>query len=114
MAAGYQDQFLEQGTTFTTELTLNDANGLPYDLTGFTVDSKAKTSYYTNTIALNFNASISDAANGVITLAANSAVTANVTSRQKLVYDVVITDTATNLKTRVLEGQIFVSPAVTK
>jgi hypothetical protein len=114
MAAGYQDQFLEQGTTFTTELTLNDANGTPYDLNGFTVSSKAKTSYYTNTIALNFNASISDANNGVITLSANSAVTANVSSRQKLVYDVVITDVATNLKTRVLEGQIFVSPAVTK
>ena len=112
MAAGYQDQFLEQGTTFTTELTLNDANGLPYDLTGFTVSSKAKTSYYTNTIALNLNASVSDAANGVITLSANSASTANVSARQKLVYDVIIADSSNNV-TRVLEGQIFVSPAVT-
>jgi hypothetical protein len=114
MAAGYQDQFLEQGTTFTTELTLNDSNGTPYDLRGFTVSSKAKTSYYTNTIALNFNSTITDAANGKITISANSAVTANVSSRQKLVYDVRIVDGVSNNVTRVLEGQIFVSPAVTK
>jgi hypothetical protein len=114
MAAGYQDQFLEQGTTFTTELTLNDSNGTPYDLTGFTVSSKAKTSYYTNTIAINFNSTITDAANGKITISANSAVTANVSSRQKLVYDVRIVDGVSNNVTRVLEGQIFVSPAVTK
>jgi hypothetical protein len=114
MAAGYQDQFLEQGTDFTTQLTLDDVNGAPYDLTGFTAVSKARTSYYTNNIAINFNVTIPDAANGIIQISANNAVTKNVSSRQKLVYDVVITDSVSNNKTRVLEGQIFVSPAVSK
>jgi hypothetical protein len=114
MAAGYQDLFLEQGTTFTTQLTLADSNGEPYDLTGFTVKSQARKSYYSSNTAINFVASAYDASNGVIQLSANSAVTANVSSRQKLVYDVRITDTASNNVTRVLEGQIFVSPSVTR
>lgn len=114
MAAGYQDQFLEQGSDFTTQLTLDDVNGAPYNLDGFTVESKAKTSYYTNNIALTFDATIADAANGIIQISANNAVTMNVSTRQKLVYDVVITDSLSGTKTRVLEGQIFVSPAVSK
>jgi len=113
MAAGYQDLFLNQNETFTTSLTLDDVNGVAYNLTGFTVKSQAKKSYYSDTIALDFDASISDANNGVITLTANSATTCNV-SAGKLVYDVIITQTNSNIVTRVLEGQIFVSPAVTK
>ena len=41
MAAGYSDLFLNQGETFNTELTLNDPNGLPYNLTGFNIYSQA-------------------------------------------------------------------------
>lgn len=113
MAAGYQDLFLNQNETFTTSLTLDDVNGIAYNLTGFTVKSQAKKSYYSDTIALDFNASISDANNGVITLSANAATTSNV-SAGKLVYDVIMTQSETGTVTRVLEGQIFVSPAVTK
>ena len=113
MAAGYQDLFLNQNESFTTALTLDDVNGVAYNLNGFTVKSQAKKSYYSDTIALNFNASVSDANNGVITLSANAATTSNV-SAGKLVYDVVMTQTSTGIVTRVLEGQIFVSPAVTR
>lgn len=113
MAAGYQDLFLNQNETFTTSLTLDDVNGVAYNLTGFTVRSQAKKSYYSDTIALDFNASVSDANNGVITLSANAATTSNV-SAGKLVYDVIMTQSETGTVTRVLEGQIFVSPAVTK
>ena len=44
MPAGYADQFIEQGTTFTSDLTLNDVNGQPYNLNGFTVRSQARRS----------------------------------------------------------------------
>lgn len=111
MPAGYQDLYLEQGTTFTTSLTLTDNTNAAYNLIGFSVSSQAKTSYYSTSPSIVFNTSLTDASNGVITLSANSAVTTNVSARQKLVYDVKITD-ATNGVTRVLEGQIFVSPKV--
>jgi len=110
--AGYQDLFLNQGEDFTTQLTLDDSNGLPYNLNGFSVFSNAKRSYYTPNITMSFNSSIYDANNGIIQLSANSAITANIPAG-KLVYDVVVKDNLSNLVTRVLEGQIIVSPGVT-
>ena len=114
MAAGYLDLFIEQGSTFTTQATLSDTNGAPYNLTGFTVRSQARTSYYSNTTSLVFNATVYNANNGIIQLSANSATTTNISAKQKLVYDVIITDTYSGTITRVLEGQIFVSPSVTR
>lgn len=111
--AGYQNLYMNAGETFTTSLTLDDANNAPYNLTGFTIASQAKKSYYTANSVITFNSSISDANNGVITLSANASVTANISPSQ-LVYDVVIRQTSTGVVTRVLEGIIYVSPAVTK
>jgi len=111
MPAAYQDQYLEQGTTFNSQITLDGSNGAAYNLYGFSVNSQAKKSYYSSNAVLQFTSSISDASNGVITLAASAANTANIPSG-KLVYDVVITDSVGNV-TRVLEGRIFVSPGVT-
>jgi hypothetical protein len=112
MAAGYQDIFINQGEDFNTQVTLYDDYGNPYNLTGFTIASQAKTSYYTANASLVFTATVADATNGVIQLSANNTATANLDARMKLVYDVYITDPS-NIKTRVLEGQIIVSPGVT-
>jgi hypothetical protein len=111
MAAGYQDIYLEQGVTYVNQITLDDVTGSPYNLTGFAVHSQARKSYFSTNPTITFDATIYDANNGIIQLAANSAVTTNVAAG-KLVYDVVIA--TGNTTTRVLEGQIFVSPAVTR
>jgi hypothetical protein len=110
MAAGYSDQFLEQGSTFTTQLTLADAYGNPYNLTGFTITSRAKKSYTSSNVAIVFTTAITNANTGIVTLSLSSAASANV-PYGKYVYDV-IANTGTTI-TRVLEGQIFVSPGVT-
>lgn len=110
--AGYQDIFLNQGETFTTSISLDDQNAVPYDLNDFVVSSRAKKSYYSNTIVLDFNSSIIDANNGIIQLSANSATTANI-NPGRFVYDVVIKDNVSGVVTRVLEGQLIVSPGVT-
>lgn len=110
--AGYQDLFLNQGEDFTTQLTLDDNNGSPFNLTGFTVKSDAKKSYYSKNVVLSFDSTLYDANNGIIQLSANSAITANIPAN-KLVYDVIVIQNSTNLVTRVLEGQIIVSPGVT-
>lgn len=116
MPAGYQDQYLEQGTTFNTNITLNDNYGNPYNLTGFTVASQARLSYNSPNAAITFATTITSANNGVINLYADANTTANLWSgpMSKLVYDVVITETGSGIVTRVLEGQIFVSPGVTR
>ena len=116
MAAAYQDQYLEKGTTFNAQLTLTDDTGTPYNLNGFIVESEARLSYYSANVAIEFETSIPDADNGIIILSANSATTANVYAGpvHKLVYDVILTDTGNGNVTRVLEGQIFVSPSVSR
>jgi hypothetical protein len=113
MAAGYQDLFMEQGTTYYETIILNDSYGNPYNLTGFRISSQAKQSYYSANATLVFTTSIVDASNGVIGLSANSSQTANIlTSPAVLVYDVLLKDSSNNV-TRVLEGRIFVDPVVT-
>jgi hypothetical protein len=113
MAAGYSNLYMNQGETFTSQLTLTDSNGVAYDLTGFNIASSAKRSYYSANTTINFTVTVMDANSGIIQLSANAATTANVpTLGQKLVYDVLIQDTSNNIS-RVLEGNIFVSPSVT-
>ena len=111
MPAAYSDIYLEQGTTYTNQITLDDSNGLSYDLNSFTASSQAKKSYYSANVILQLNATISDPANGIITISANAATTSTLPTG-KLVYDVIISDN-TGAVTRVLEGKITVSPGVT-
>ena len=112
MAAGYSDQYLEQGASFNAQLTLTDDYGARYDLTNYTISSRAKKSYTTANVAFVFSSYITDPTNGIISLSLDASVTANV-PYGKYVYDVIIQESTTNLITRVLEGQIYVSPGVT-
>jgi len=113
MPAAYQDLFLEQGSTFITELTLTDNNGYPYDLTQMTINAQARKSFYSPNVAITFDTAIYDANTGTITISANANTTAAVSATQKLVYDVVLRNQDTTV-TRVLEGRIFISPSVTR
>jgi hypothetical protein len=111
MAVKYEDQYLEQGSNFTHQQALTDDYGNPFNLTGYTITSRAKKSYTTANVAFNFTTSIANANNGIITFSLTSPVTANI-PYGKYVYDV-ITTSSSNVVSRVLEGQIYVSPGVT-
>lgn len=111
MAAGYQELFLEQGTDFTTTITLDDVDGIPYNLTGIQAKSQIKKSYYSTTPTATFTISINEPNSGTIILQLPNTVTANI-SAGRYVYDVVIKDSA-NTVTRVLEGIVNVIPQVT-
>jgi len=111
--SGYQDLFIEQGSTYYETITLNDSYGNPYNLNGFLVASQAKASYYSANATITFVAAVTDANNGIITLSANSAVTSNIiTPPTTLLYDVLLKDSSNNI-TRVLEGRVFIDKAVT-
>jgi hypothetical protein len=111
MPAAYQELFIEQGTDFTTSITLDDVYGIPFNLTGNSVKSQIKKSYYSSNVVESFNASIPSPQNGVISLTLSSANSANIFPG-RYVYDVVIKDSANNV-TRVLEGIITIDPKVT-
>lgn len=112
MAAGYQELFLEQGTDFTTSITLDDTDGVPYDLTDVIGKSQIRKSYYSTSTTAEFDVTITTPQDGVIFLALDSASTANIAAG-RYVYDVIIKDTANNV-TRILEGIVNVIPQVTR
>ena len=111
MAAGYQELFLEQGSDFSTSITLSDLNGDSYDLTGYTAKSQMKKSYYSSNTTANFVITINNPTLGMIGLNLDSANTANIAAG-RYVYDVLIKNSSNNI-TRVLEGIVNVLPQVT-
>jgi len=112
MAAGYQELFLEQGTDFVTSITLDDANGNPFDLTDFVAKGQIRKSYYsTNTTGEFIITIIEPETDGTISLGISSANTANIPAG-RYVYDVAIKSSSNNV-TRVLEGIVNVLPRVT-
>lgn len=110
MPAAYTNLYLEQGTTFTTTITLDDVYGDVYDLSGYTASSQIRKSYYSSNATATFDSSI-NVGQGTITLELSSATTANIAAG-RYVYDTIIS--ANNTTTRVLEGIVDVSPRVTR
>jgi hypothetical protein len=100
---------IDQGTTFSTNIILNDAAGTPVNLSTYVVKSqfrKAHSSVSAYTFQTTANSS------GSITMSINATASANVTAG-RYVYDLIVTDTAGNT-TRVLEGQVTINPSVSK
>jgi hypothetical protein len=93
-------------------VTVNDAQGDAVNLTTYSAASQLRKSYYSssaNTLA----ATITGNANGEITLTMTAANTALLTPG-RYVYDLVITNSTDNSKTRVIEGTAIVLPSVTR
>ena len=102
---------IDQGTTFSSIITLNNQNGTPMNLTGFTVKSQFRKSYQSST-ATSFTASIYDAAAGQIRLQLAPADSSNVRAGRYL-YDIELTSPVGE-KTRPLEGLVIITPEITK
>jgi len=112
MPAGYSELFLEQGATFNTSITLDDVNGVAFNLVNYTASSQMRKSYYSSNAAATFTVSTgNNPALGTITISIDSANTANIVPG-RYVYDVYITGESSRV--RVLEGIVNVSPQVTK
>lgn len=111
MAAGYQELFVEQGSDFTITLTIDDVDGNPFDLTGYTAKSQVRKSYYSANATAEFIITLTNPLEGLITLNLSSANTANIYPG-RYVYDLYVNDNL-NVKTRVLEGIVNILPRVT-
>jgi len=100
---------IDQRTTFSTTLDLNDSTGANVDLTSYTIISQVRKSP-TSSSYVSFSASGNSS--GVIVLSMNAATTGSL-SAGRYVYDVLATD-ASGQATRVIEGQVTVNPGVSK
>jgi len=101
---------LDQGTDFETSLLLEDDNGIAIDLTGYTGRSQIRRHYTSINATASFTVAVANT--GTITLTMNSATSANVTAG-RYVYDVELISPSSKVS-RVFEGQIKITPEVTR
>jgi hypothetical protein len=103
---------VDQGTSFTSDVTVKDANGNAFDLTGYTANAKMAKGFASTRTRTTITTTIAaDAATGVVTLSLSSTVTAGLDA-ERYVYDLEITQTSSGNVTRVIEGIITVRPQV--
>tara|TARA_R110000803_G_scaffold151947_1_gene217026 strand:+ start:459 stop:791 length:333 start_codon:yes stop_codon:yes gene_type:complete len=108
--AVYSNITIDQGTDFTSAVDVTDADGDAVNLGGYTAAGQIRKTYSSST-AVNFTATVSNAASGIITIALSAAQTGAMKAG-RYVYDVEIDQSGT--KTRVLEGQVEITPGVTQ
>jgi len=101
---------IDQGSTFTTDLTMTDEYGNVLLLNGYTANSQMRRWYTSTNAAATFTTSINSSA-GVITLSLTANQTSDLTSG-RYVYDVEINDGA--VVSRIVEGIVTVTPQVTR
>ena len=107
--ATYSNIFIDQGSTFTMDVDLTSSVG-SLDLTGHTAAGSIAKSYDGSSKGT-FSIAIDDA-NTSLVVSLTAAQTAAL-KPGRYVYDIIIKETATGKITRVLEGQIDVTPGVT-
>ncbi len=101
---------IDQGSTFSTTVTITDTSGNLLDLTGYTGAAQMRKSY-TSTTAHNFSVSVGNTS-GTITLSMSANTTANIAGGRYL-YDVELIDTS-NTVSRVFEGIVTINPNITR
>jgi len=111
MPAAYQNLYIEQGTTYSTSIVIDDVYNDPYNLSGYTAASQIRYSYYAANSTATFATAL-NASSGTITLSLSAAQTANI-APGRYVFDTIITDGVGNV-TRILEGIAEISPSVTR
>jgi hypothetical protein len=110
--AVYANISIDQGSDFTSTVTVEGSDGIVFNLTGYTARGQIRKSY-TSTTAVNFSASINSPTQGTIQLTLTSAQTGAMKAGRYL-YDVEVVQTSTGKVIRVVEGQVEVNPRITQ
>lgn len=103
--------FIDQGSDYSSIITLNNQDGTPRNLTGHTLAAQFRKSYNSSSFT-NFDVSLYNAAQGQIRLRLTATASSAIQPGRYL-YDVETTTTA-NEKKRVLEGIVVLSPEITR
>ena len=106
---------LDQGSTFSMAVVYKDADGNPVDLTNYSARSQARETIDSSTTLWNLVSPTNIAlggATGEITLSLAATTTAGYTPNKTYYYDLELVTGATVI--RLLQGQIYVSPEVTR
>ena len=103
---------VDQGATFTAEVAVSGSDGATLDLTGYTAEGQIRKTY-TSSTSIAFTATIEAPTTGNVNISLSAAQTGAM-KPGRYVYDVEITNDGGNTVTRILEGQVEVTPSVTR
>ena len=107
----YANLTADQGSDFFSIITVEGSDGNIYDLTGYSARGQVRKTYASAT-SYDLHATINNPTNGLINISLSSTQTAAMRPG-RYVYDVEIVD-AQNVVTRVVEGQLEITPRVTR
>jgi hypothetical protein len=100
---------IDQGTDYSTTITLTDEEDGVVNLTGYTANAQLRKTYSSSN-SVTFTTAVSDI-QGLVTLSLTDTQTANITPG-RYVYDVILT--TGSVTTRIVEGIVTVTPRVTR
>ena len=104
---------IDQGATFSSDVTVKDANNNAFDLTGYSASAKMAKGFSSTRTRTSITCTISTpASSGVVTLSLTADQTTAL-DEGRYVYDLEILQTSSSTITRVIEGIITVRPQVT-
>ena len=106
----YSNLIVDQGSAFSSTITVEDSSGNAVNLTNYTYAGKIKKNYDSST-AVAFATPTTPGTSGQITITLTDTQTKAI-EPGRYVYDVEITSNG-GVTTRVLEGQVEVTPGVT-
>ena len=109
--ASISNLFVDQGSDFSITVSLTDATDSALSLTGSSFLAQVRKSHGSNTVKATFNTS-NDGVGGNLTMNLTDIQTAALESG-RYVYDVLQTD-ASGDKKRLIEGQLIVTPSVSR
>ena len=109
--AVYSNILVDQGADYSASIDVTDNDGDNINLPGYSGAGQIRKSY-SSTTAVNFTVTVaSPATAGVLNISLSNSQT-NAMKAGRYVYDVEITKAG--VKTRVLEGQLEITPGVTQ
>jgi len=103
---------IDQGASFSSDVTVTNSAGDAIDLAGYTAEAKLANSYGSSTYTQFTTTIATDTSTGVISIALTDTQTSALNAPARYVYDVYITKTSDSTVTRVIEGIITVNPKV--
>ena len=103
--------FIDQGTDFTVTVDVSDATGGILDLTGYSASAQIRKTYGSST-KVDFATSTGTPSQGKVNMSLTDAQTSALESG-RYVYDIIQT-ASDGLKTRLIEGQLIVTPSVSR
>lgn len=107
----YANLSVDQGTDFSSFITVEDTSGQTVDLTGYTARGQIRKTY-SSTTSTSFTASVTDPSDGEIKIQLDATTTGGMKAG-RYVYDVQIVSSG-GAVSRVVEGQLEINPGVTR